>query len=153
MSAPARHGHTRGYKRTPAYETWQAMMSRCTRPSNVAYARYGGAGITVCERWRIFDNFLADMGERPAGKNIDRIDGAKGYEPGNCRWATSQEQARNRRSNKLLTFQGRTKAIAEWADEVGLNRDAITKRLRLGWTVERALTAPRRNYPTNRGGN
>ena len=96
----ARHGHTsgprRGSVRSPTYNTWRSMVSRCTCPSDTAYRQYGAKGVTVCERWRTFTAFLADMGERPEGLSLDRIDNAKGYEPDNCRWATRTEQNRRR---------------------------------------------------------
>lgn len=91
-----RHGHA-GLE-TPTYRTWQAMRARCHNPKHSAYPRYGARGIQVCERWRnSFDAFLADMGERPDGSTLDRIDGSKGYEPGNCRWATTAQQFENKR--------------------------------------------------------
>ncbi len=90
-----RHGHaTRdGYSRT--YHSWEAMHQRCSNPKNVKYRRYGGRGIVVCERWRSFENFIADVGERPLGRTLDRINPDGNYEPGNCRWATPKEQAQN----------------------------------------------------------
>jgi hypothetical protein len=84
-----------GIRDHPMYGAWSGMVNRCTNPNHTSFARYGGIGITVCDRWRDFRNFLADMGERPAGKTLDRIDGMKGYEPGNCRWASATEQRRN----------------------------------------------------------
>ncbi|MFE0766129.1 hypothetical protein [Streptomyces smyrnaeus] len=88
---------THGHSRTSIYGTWADMVARCTRPTHQRWADYGGRGITVCERWRDFANFLADMGERPAGMELDRIDNDRGYEPGNCRWADGSTQAKNRR--------------------------------------------------------
>lgn len=99
MGSPIRHGHarvTKGKKVSPTYMSWSAMKGRCLQPNNTRYADYGGRGITVCERWLVFDNFLADMGPRPRGTTIHRLDGTKGYEPGNCTWATDQEQCANR---------------------------------------------------------
>ena len=96
-----KHGHTPGNgklcKRSRTYASWTMMKQRCYNKNNVSFPRYGGSGVTVCERWEQFINFLADMGERPAGKTLDRIDRTGDYEPGNCRWATPKEQAANRK--------------------------------------------------------
>lgn len=95
-----KHGHAAS--RSPTYASWQAMRERCENSHNAAYNKYGGRGIKVCERWLTFENFLADMGERPKGTSIDRFPNRDGdYEPGNCRWATATEQSRNRHSSKL----------------------------------------------------
>jgi len=120
------------------------MRSRCNNPNDQSYPRYGGRGISVCERWDRFEVFLADMGKRPApGYSLDRTDNNGNYEPGNCHWATKTDQARNRRSNRRLTHDGRTMTLAEWAHAVALNQNTISRRIdRLGWSVARALTTP-----------
>lgn len=99
-----RHGHTRGRKHSPTYESWRAMLARVRYLERDTEQKHAGRGITVCERWQTFDNFLADMGERPAGSTIDRIDNDGNYRPSNCKWSTPTEQARNRRNAKL-TFE------------------------------------------------
>lgn len=118
------------------------MIRRCRSESSTGYPRYGAKGITVCEHWLSFESFLKDVGPRPNGTTLDRIDGSRGYEPGNVRWATAIEQQRNTKSNKLVTFRGRTQCIAAWADETGIDKNLIAWRLRNGWAVEIALTTP-----------
>ncbi len=116
-------------------------MARCYNQKHDAYPRYGGKGITVCQRWHDFNNFFADMGERPKGKTLDRIDNNEDYNPDNCRWADSTTQTRNRNITITVEFKGETKTLQEWALIKGLRYDLLRRRLReLNWTVERALT-------------
>lgn len=128
----------------PGYRSWWHMVQRCTRPKHKDYPYYGGRGITVCERWRTFANFVADMGARPSGMSIDRIDNSKGYEPGNCRWATRSMQMRNMRGNRLVTVAGRTQPLIAWSEETGVRAETIGNRLARGWSPERAVSEPTR---------
>lgn len=117
------------------------MVARCTNPNRPDYAYYGGRGVGVCDRWRqSFAAFLADMGEKPVGLSLDRIDNAHGYEPGNCRWATKYEQMQNTRGTRLLTHRGRSMGLAAWAREIGINKESLRTRLMRGWSLEKALT-------------
>ena len=119
------------------------MIARCCNRNARNYHLYGGRGVTVCERWREnFANFLRDMGERPKGCTLDRIDNSRGYEPSNCRWATYEEQANNTRSNRVLVFNGKTQTMTQWEREIGFPKRLIHDRLKRGWTVERALSEP-----------
>lgn len=142
------HGFTKGPRGTRdkitsgTYNTWVNMISRCKYENLPAYKDYGGRGITVCERWMDFQNFLDDMGTRPAGTSIDRINNDGNYEPGNCRWATGVEQCKNRRSNRMLTLNGKTMCLTDWCSEFGITRAAVTFRLKRGWTLEKSLSAP-----------
>ncbi len=112
-SSSIRNGKHRK-KNTPEYATWSHLRGRCLNPNNKGYSDYGGRGITVCARWDSFENFLIDMGERPSIKHsIDRINNNKGYEPNNCRWATSQEQNNNRRNVKQYFLKGESLSLAQ----------------------------------------
>ncbi len=141
-----RHGHSRGGRRSATYESWAAMHARCGQPSHEAFRRYGGRGVHVCARWsgrHGFTRFLADMGERPAGKTLDRFPDKDGnYEPGNCRWATPVEQQNNVATNHRLTVNGETLTITEWARRTGLKKTTIRMRLVSGWPPDRAVNAP-----------
>lgn len=134
-----KHGETH---RTKEWRAWNAMIRRCLYPSMQRYSRYGGCGITVCERWRhSFENFLSDMGRAPsASHTLDRIDNDWNYEPSNCRWATRSTQIRNSTKARWITFNGKTQTIGDWARELGINRQTIQMRLDARkWPVDRAL--------------
>lgn len=133
---------THGLSQSPIYDVWNSMLGRCHRKGDSNFKNYGARGIKVCERWHTFENFLADMGDRPTEKHsIERSNNDGDYEPGNCRWATRKEQSRNTRRTRLFSFQGRSLTTAEWAAEVGIKEATLSSRLRLyGWSVEKALT-------------
>lgn len=119
---------------------WNQMMGRCYDPEHPKYPRYGARGIRVCDRWLCYRLFLEDVGPRPDGMTLNRIDNDGDYTPENCEWATAQEQASNKSNNRKLTFNGRTLCVSQWAIEVGLSREALRNRLNRGWSVEDALT-------------
>jgi hypothetical protein len=128
--ARAKHG----MYRTRVYRQWQQMIQRCYNPNASRYARYGGRGVTVCERWRSsFDAFYADMGDAPDGMTIDRIDNDRGYEPDNCRWATPQQQANNRHTNVFVEHDGHVLTLADWARKLGLPYHWLRYRHSIGW--------------------
>lgn len=134
------HAKTHGLSESETYRTWCHIKDRCNNPNYKRYADYGGRGITVCERWRTFENFIEDMGVRPAATSIDRIDNNKGYSPGNCRWATRVEQARNVRTNVLLCIDGVTATIAEWNEkQSAVSYEGIRARLKRGWSDKEAV--------------
>lgn len=136
------HGASKGGRVSREYDVWRGIKNRCSNPNEPAYGNYGGRGIKVCKRWQSFENFLADMGNRPPGMSLDRKDNDGDYSPENCRWATRIEQANNTRSNRLLTLDGQTKTVADWNRHMGYPRQTIHNRLSLGWSVERAITQP-----------
>lgn len=134
---------THRQSKTALYRRWASMIQRTTNPANKEYANYGGRGVTVCAEWRSFEGFARDMGSGFSPElSLERIDNNLGYEPGNCRWATAQEQARNRRNSRLLTYRGETRPMVEWCELLGVSYGTVTTRLRLGWSAERALTSP-----------
>lgn len=138
-----KHGHASDGKRNPAYGIWSAMKDRCFNPSNPEYSAYGGRGIVVCDAWRrSFTRFLDDMGERPSrGHSIDRINNDRGYEPQNCRWATRQEQDRNRRNVRLVEYCGAMMTIREAVKSAGNVTVLATARWRIkrGWPISEAV--------------
>ena len=126
------------------------MIQRCTNPNHNRHQDYGGRGITVCPEWFNFQAFYRDMGDRPAGTSLDKIDNNGNYEPDNCRWATRKEQSRNRRDSRFVTYEGKRIPLAELADITGIACDALRNRIfRDGWTVERAATTPARHRSPN----
>lgn len=136
-----RKNRTHGCTNTPEFRCWSSMHTRCDNPHSQGYARYGGRGITICEQWRSFESFLADMGPRPTmHHSIDRIDVNGNYEPRNCRWATPTEQSRNQRTNRVFTINGRSQSVAAWAEEVGMKADTVRHRLDRGLSLREALS-------------
>lgn len=136
---------THGRRRTAEYRIWHHLRQRCQNPSDAAFADYGGRGIAVCERWSDFANFLADMGLRPSGRHtLDRRDNDGPYSKYNCRWATKKQQARNRRSNKIVVYQGQRMSLAEACSLRGVKYSIVNSRLHRGWSFRRAMTTPPR---------
>lgn len=134
-----RHGRTR----TPEHTAWSAMIQRCTDANYHWWPHYGGRGIKICRRWMLFENFFADMGVRPtAHHSLDRINNEGNYTARNCRWATIQQQAENRRTNRYLTFEGRRLTVTQWAREIGLSKSAMFLRVSKGWSVQRTINTP-----------
>lgn len=133
-----------GMREHELYHIWWAMICRCENPLTDGYHRYGGRGISVCDRWRHdFALFVQDMGARPSSKySIDRIDSNGNYCPENCRWSTMKEQQRNRSTNRLVTYHGETKILIEWSEQLGMSYNVIRDRLHRGWTPDRAFETP-----------
>lgn len=138
------HGLTKGHQWPSEYGIWQGIKSRCRLKTNHAYSHYGGRGIDVCDRWfNSFIDFLTDMGPRPSSKHsVERINNSDNYFPENCRWATQKEQGRNKRTNRLLTFNGKIQPLSAWAEELQISDGVIYDRLKDGWSVDRALSTP-----------
>jgi hypothetical protein len=135
---------THGLTKSPLYNCWNHMVSRCTKPSNGAFRHDGGRGIRVCERWLSVENFVADMAPTfRKGLELDRINNDGDYCPENCRWTTRSENCDNRRSGVRITFRGKTKSIRRWSEETGISYGTLWERLQVWkWEPERALTTP-----------
>jgi hypothetical protein len=131
-----------GYFGTSTYESWASIIERCCNTNSGNYHMYGAKGITMCQKWReSFEEFLKDMGERPEGFSIDRIDVYGNYEPENCRWASAKTQANNRTNNRKINFNNQNLNLSEWSDITGIKPSTISKRIdKYGWSVEEALT-------------
>jgi len=139
---------THGQSKIPEYKIWKSMTQRCFNSNQSMYNYYGGRGILICDRWLIFENFIKDMGLRPSTKHgIERQNNDGNYEPANCKWATPKQQANNRRSNYLVTYQDKTQTLTQWCNELNIpvSQKAIWHRLeKLKWSPEKAFTEPSR---------
>lgn len=134
---------THGLTSSSTYTSWKAMKFRCENESSKDYKNYGGRGIKVCERWsKSFIEFHNDMGDRPVGTSIDRIDPNGNYDPNNCRWASFEKQGNNKRVNFIIEHEGKTMTVSEWAREYGIEPKTLSYRVKSGWDIEAALNTP-----------
>lgn len=131
---PVRHGHHRAGRRSATYLSWDTMIQRCLNANNPNYRNYGGRGITVCEHWRKFANFLADMGERPPSLTLERRDTNGNYEPGNCSWVGRQAQLNNKRTNVFVEYDGKRLTLAQWSALLGVDYMTLWHRYRRAGT-------------------
>ena len=138
----SRHGHACRGHLSATYTAWTSMKSRCTNPKVERYGSYGGRGITFDPRWAVFENFLADMGEKPVGYTLERLHVNRNYWRGNCIWLPAELQMKNQTKTRLITWRFRTMCMADWARELGIHGDTLKDRLYSGWSVERAFTTP-----------
>lgn len=137
-----KHGVTHGMSGTTIYRVWIRMKQRCNNPNDPAFKWYGERGIKVSSEWEKFENFYRDMGNKPTPKHtLERVDNNGNYCKENCVWATMDVQGKNRRDNVLITFNGKTQNISDWAREIGIKHGSLSKRLKR-WTLEEALTRP-----------
>jgi len=149
-----KHGYNKKGAKTRIYSIWEHIIQRCTNPNNSEYKNYGGRGITICNRWSNkktwFINFLNDMGFPTSDKHqIDRIDNNKlinSYSPKNCRWTTRKINNRNKRDNHLITYNNKTQCLSAWAEEYDICPCVVKSRLKIGWTIKRALLTPVKKY-------
>ena len=144
-----------GMSNSPTFRAWGGAKNRCLNPKNKKYKIYGARGIKICERWMRFENFLADMGIKPPGTSLGRIDNNGNYEPGNCRWETPLQQANNTRTNRFIQFNGETRTLAEWARLKGLGRATLALRVKKQWPPEKLfwpaqpMRKPRKGWFSN----
>lgn len=125
------------------YASWASMKQRCLNPRCKAYKNYGGRGVSICERWMKFENFLADMGRKPTPQHsMERIINNGNYEPSNCKWATKSEQVNNTRRNVFIEHNGETKTATQWETSLGFKPGILLKRLNRGWPVAMAIQTP-----------
>lgn len=155
IDSATKHGGSGGYKghKPRLYKIWSGIKDRCYYPNNKDYKNYGGRGITLCSEWQNYENFRSWALSNGYQDNltIDRIDVNWIYCPENCRWATVKEQARNKRSSIMVTFGGKTQCATAWCEELHMNRNLISRRLRAGWSIEKALLTPANYHNKTKG--
>lgn len=132
------HGETD----SPAWNSWKSMIERCEWRGHKSWKDYGGRGISVCASWHRYENFRSDMGQRPDGSQLDRVDNSKGYEPSNCRWSTPRQNANNRRSSVFLELGNERLTVSQWARRLNILNCTLSGRIRAGWSVEKTLSTP-----------
>lgn len=144
-----KHGHSGRGGFSPEYHSWASMIQRCTNPNRDFWKDYGGRGIKVCDRWRgSFEDFLADMGPRPAGTTLDRIDVDGDYSLENCRWATTREQATNSRRTTKVEIDGEIKPLVTWCSDLDISINTVRDRVKFyGMSYSEALTTPKQSIP------
>ena len=146
ITSEAAKGNSNGVKHgmhgTATYISWRHMRHRCLSPKSNKWDYYGGRGITICERWSTFENFYLDMGERPKGKTLDRIDNDGNYCPENCKWSTAEEQVNNRRNTVILELNGKSMTIPQWAKHLGINKKTLATRMYSGMSTKDILEKP-----------
>lgn len=135
-----KHAVKHGKATDPVYRVWNSMVQRCTNPNNTGYASYGGRGVNVCDKWLKFEGFIEDMGDRPESLTIDRIDPNGDYCKENCRWVTMKVQGNNRRTNRVIEYNGVSKTMQEWAEHLCINKGTLRNRLDRGWPLDKALS-------------
>ena len=140
ISAVTHHGHASGEQQSPEYRAWADMKNRCDNPNVKNYKYYGARGITYCDRWKLFENFIADIGARPSSKHsLGRKENNGPYSPENCRWEIREEQDNNRRDNVHLEYNGEQLTLAQWARYLGMSRNTINGRWRRGWSIQQIV--------------
>lgn len=128
-----------GKSKEKIHLVWSNMLRRCYDKTVCSFYTHGGRGIKVCKRWHEFEKFFFDMGDVPKGKSLDRINNNGNYFKSNCRWSSMKEQARNRRTNRHISFQGDTMLLCEWAEKIGISGSTIATRLHRGWSIKESL--------------
>ncbi len=138
----AKDATTHGLSKTRGYFCWLHMKERCTDPKHKEFHNYGGRGIYYCDAWKSFENFHRDMGDKPPGLSLERINNDGNYCPENCKWATPLEQGNNSRKNRRIEIDGETKTLSQWCRTVGINKGTVLSRERCGWGIVEAITSP-----------
>ncbi len=138
-----KHGGAVGKSHTAEYASWNSMKTRCLNPNSNRFHTHGGRGIKICKRWlKSFENFLNDMGKRPAGMSLERKNNSRNYTPGNCIWATAVQQSNNTRRNVIVKFGGKSLTLMQWSRCLSMPYSCLKRRLQLGWGIRELLKTP-----------